>query len=215
MNLKDKILFQGASALSKRELLAVLFNEYEIGEQFLKELNSFICDYNENELVNLPSDVIKLSKEFNVSLERSYKLTSLIEFLKRYSSKIISPKFIRNQKEAYEYFKNLQYLKKEYLKGIYLNNNNKIIYEQIISIGDPEKVILSPFEIFKPAFEYNAQAIILAHNHPSGDSKASFQDILTTKKISKCSYILNIKLLDHLIIGSNSYTSLKNLKVIK
>jgi len=78
-----------------------------------------------------------------------------------------------------------------------------------LSIGGLNSNLLHPREVFRPALEHNAYACILIHNHPSGDPTPSQEDIETTKELVQASQILHIPLLDHLIVGKNSYKSLK------
>jgi DNA repair protein RadC len=108
----------------------------------------------------------------------------------------------------------MQYLKKEYLRGLYINSRFRIIHDEIISIGSLDSNVLHPREIYRPAIEYGAYAIILAHNHPSGDCKPSQSDINVSKKLQEIGNLLQIPLMDHLIVGENSYTSLKRAKLI-
>jgi len=74
--------------------------------------------------------------------------------------------------------------------------------------------LVHPREVFQPAVQYSAVAIILAHNHPSGDPEPSEDDIKITQQIVEASKIINIEVLDHIIIGKNKYLSLKDKKLI-
>jgi DNA repair protein RadC len=110
--------------------------------------------------------------------------------------------------DAYRILRDMQSLRKEYVRGLYLNSRNQVIHDEIISIGSLDGNILHPREIFRPAIDYGAASVILAHNHPSGDCEPSNSDISVTKKLLEASKMIQIPLLDHLIIGENSYTSL-------
>ena len=74
--------------------------------------------------------------------------------------------------------------------------------------------MVHPREVFQPAVQYSAVAIILAHNHPSGDPEPSEDDIKITQQIIEASKIINIEILDHIIIGKNKYLSLKDKKLV-
>ena len=100
-------------------------------------------------------------------------------------------------------------LPKEHLRGIYLNSRYKVIHDEVISIGTLTSNIVHPREVFKPALEYSATAVILAHNHPSGSTKPSTDDILVTKQLIETGKILGVELLDHIIITKNSFASIK------
>ena len=100
-------------------------------------------------------------------------------------------------------------LKKEHFKGIYLNSRKRIIKEETIFIGSLNESVIHPREIFKIALSENAAAIILLHNHPSGDPTPSSFDIEVTKELIKSGNILGIEVLDHIILGDDKYISFK------
>ena len=93
-----------------------------------------------------------------------------------------------------------------------LDTKNKVLGYFTISIGTLNSSLVSPREIFKRAMLVNANSIILAHNHPSGDCTPSTEDIQATKRIKECGKILGIELLDHIIIGDyGNYKSLREI----
>lgn len=90
---------------------------------------------------------------------------------------------------------------REMFMVLYLNNRHKLISADIIFKGTINACQASPREVIKAALKYNAAAIILAHNHPSGDTSPSKEDIAITKKIQQVSQLLDIRLLDHIIVS--------------
>ena len=92
---------------------------------------------------------------------------------------------------------------------ITLNTKNNITGIFTVSTGSLNSSIVHPREVFKRAVLQNAASIIICHNHPSGDPAPSKDDINITKRLKEAGDLIGIKLLDHLIIGDNSYTSLK------
>lgn len=90
-----------------------------------------------------------------------------------------------------------------------LNTKNKIIYSEIISIGTLNASIIHAREIFKKAIINSCNSIIIAHNHPSGDTEPSSEDREITKMLKKSGEILGISILDHVISGANIYYSFK------
>ena len=99
-------------------------------------------------------------------------------------------------------------LKKEQFRGLYLNNHYQLVYDEVISIGTMEASLVQAREVFRPALEYSAAAIIIAHNHPSGILKATKADQEITDKIIEAGKILDVEVLDHLIIGKNKFISI-------
>lgn len=100
-------------------------------------------------------------------------------------------------------------LKREEFRVIILNNKNRLLKKVTVSIGTVTEALIHPREIFREAIKEAAAAIIVAHNHPSGDAFPSKEDIETTKRIKEAGSIIGIELLDHVIIGSSGYISLK------
>jgi DNA repair protein RadC len=100
------------------------------------------------------------------------------------------------------------HLQKEQLRGIYLNSRYEVVHEEIISVGSLTANIVHPREVFQPALEYSAVAVIVAHNHPSGSLEPTEDDMLATEQLSAAGKVLGIDLLDHLVIAGDTYTSL-------
>jgi DNA repair protein RadC len=98
-------------------------------------------------------------------------------------------------------------LPKEHLRGLYLDTHYQLIHDEVISIGSLTSNIIHPREVFRPALEYSASAVILAHNHPSGVAKPSEADILITRQIVEAGKILGISLLDHVIVTKTKFES--------
>ena len=98
---------------------------------------------------------------------------------------------------------------KEHFAILLLNTKNHILGLRDISIGSLTASIVHPREVFKEAAVHSAAAIILMHNHPSGDPSPSREDIAVTQRLVKAGKIMDIPVLDHIIIGDNRFTSLK------
>ena len=105
----------------------------------------------------------------------------------------------------YDYYKDAD---RESVVVVMLTAKNHIIGINTVSVGSLSESIIHPREIFKPAILSNSHSIILCHNHPSGDCAISDADIEVTSRIAKAGAILGISLLDHLIIGENSFASM-------
>jgi len=102
----------------------------------------------------------------------------------------------------------LRDLTRECCLAIYLDTKHRVIKEEIISIGSLDQAALHPRELFKSAFEVGAAALILAHNHPSGDATPSAADVRLTGELLQAAKLLGICLLDHVIIGNGEYRSI-------
>jgi DNA repair protein RadC len=120
--------------------------------------------------------------------------------------------YIRSSKDADSFLKRFVHLKqldlKERFWALYLNNANGVVGVSEIAKGSTTSVCVNSKHIFQLALLTNAVAIIVAHNHPSGTLKASSADKAITKKLCNAGDLMNVKVLDHLIITSESYVSL-------
>ena len=126
-----------------------------------------------------------------------------------YSKKITSPNDVVTIFEEY-----LKGVDREYLALATVNTKNIITSLTTVSIGSLNSSIVHPREVFKTAILGNAASIILCHNHPSGDSTPSREDIDISLRIKECGKILGIDLLDHIILGEDNYSSLKQKGII-
>ena len=97
---------------------------------------------------------------------------------------------------------------------IYLNNQNHVIDDEILSTGTIDKAPIFPREIVKNALKYQAAAVIIVHNHPTNNLKPSAQDIAMTKRIKSALETVDIRLHDHLIVGADDTVSFKTMNLI-
>lgn len=114
---------------------------------------------------------------------------------------------INSPRDIVPYIQNYAISKKEHFVSITLNGGHDIIEIHVVSVGTVNKSLVHPREVFGPAIKENAAAIILCHNHPSGNSDPSKEDIETTKKMLAAAEILGITVLDHIIISCEKYFS--------
>lgn len=119
----------------------------------------------------------------------------------------ISKHTMRSSKEVFEYLKQYSKADRELFIVIYLNAKNYIIDDEIHAAGQVDSSGVFPKQVFRNALIHNASALIVAHNHPSGDPEPSIQDAEITKQLVKCGLILDCKILDHIIIGDTKFYS--------
>jgi DNA repair protein RadC len=99
--------------------------------------------------------------------------------------------------------------RREHLVALYLNGSHSVASYSIVSIGTATEATAHPREVFQRAIACGASAIVLAHNHPSGEVKPSNEDILFTKRIKEVGELVGIKLLDHIVVADASFHSMK------
>ena len=102
------------------------------------------------------------------------------------------------------------HLKQEEFRVLLLDSKNRVICYQKISLGSSSEALVYPTDVFRPAIAAGATSIILVHNHPSGDPEPSEQDILLTRELYVCCKLVGIEIMDHIIIGSSDYVSMKH-----
>ena len=102
----------------------------------------------------------------------------------------------------------LRYLKQETFRILLLNAKGDIISIETISAGELTSTLVHPREVFRPAVKKSAAAMVLVHNHPSGDPQPSSEDVETTFRLQECGRLMGIRVLDHLVIGDGTYISM-------
>lgn len=109
--------------------------------------------------------------------------------------------------QVFEMFKDLNNETKEHFVTLHLDCKNRILCKETVSIGSLNQSIVHPREVFKTALLSNAAAILLLHNHPTGDPEPSNEDKVITRRLQEAGDIMGIKILDHIIIGEDKYIS--------
>ena len=212
----EKYLLYGEESLSDAELLAIILksgtkdaNSLDIAREILKG--------NHNNLLNLYDLSYRDLMQFSgIGQVKAIQLKAVAELSKRiaktnsgYQLKMENPMSI-----ASYYMEQLRHDKQELLMCAFFDAKNNFLGDVVISKGAVNYAYVSPRDIFRYAFDYEAVMIILLHNHPSGDPFPSEDDIRVTKRIEKGAQILQLELVDHIIIGDNKYYSFKENELI-
>ena len=116
-------------------------------------------------------------------------------------------RYLREASEVFTLLKDLQDSSKEKFIGIYMNSRNRILCIEVVHIGSTSESLVDSAAVLRTALLVNAKAIVIAHNHPSGDPSPSVEDKNITQRISAGCKLLNLLLQDHIIIGENCYYS--------
>lgn len=205
---REKMIKYGPVALSTSELVAVVLNTGTKKEDVLSMSSRIIKDYGERALAS-QTDASKLARDLDVPLAKAVQIVACAELGRRFFEKRTGgAQTIRTAKDVYEYLQDMRNLPKEHLRGIYLNTHHRIVHDEVISIGTINSNLVHPREVFKPAIEHGAAAVILAHNHPSGIVTPSQADIEITKHIIAVGKIIGIPVVDHVVIGKNKFISI-------
>ncbi len=211
---REKLKIFGPESLSNYELLAIILNNGTKTEDILTLSKRILNDYGQIEIMNY-KDITTVQANFKLSFVKACQIVAILELGKRLFAKETDNNIILNTPDkVYEYVKDMHKSKKEIFRGLYLNVRNRLIYDEIITMGNTIENIIAPQLIFYPAINYYAQGIIIVHNHPSNEKLPSDEDIQTTKDLVKAGKILKIPIIDHIIIVKDSYFSFNENKII-
>jgi DNA repair protein RadC len=204
-----RLLQKGVSSLSNAELLAIIFGKdvnwkgrkitaLELAQKILKK-------YDLKRLAK--ASIGELEKIFGIGKVRAAQIQAIFELARRVNSYVedVRPTIEKPEDVFKIVGSEMQDLEQEVLKVLLLDSRNRLIKVEDVFKGSLNESVFSAREIFKLAFDYNAASIILVHNHPSGDAEPSDADIQMTKRIMRLGELLGVNVLDHLIIGNNSF----------
>jgi len=200
---------KGVSHLSDADLLAIVIGRGNQKENAIDLSNRVLRSYNFDKLSELSFHELKREFRNQVPAMKIMAMYEIFRRTNRLKKKGFKPK-IKTAEDVFNYFVDeLQDKKKEHLYALFLDTKNRIIGEELISVGTLNASLIHPREVFNPAIKASANSIVLVHNHPSGDPTPSKDDKEVTKMLKGSGDILGIPLLDHIIVGKNGYKSLK------
>lgn len=207
---REKLLKFGAEILTNSELLALIIGFGSKKDSAITLAQKIIYN-NDKGLLNIVDTDAEILKSFNgINDAKAAKILAVAELSKRISREKVSKiKIASPQTIAALLLEEMRYLKKEVFKIVLLDTKNNVISINNVSIGCLDSTVVHPREVFKDAIKSSSAAIILVHNHPSGEVEPSKDDINITNRIIECGKIIGIKVLDHVIIGDGNYLSFK------
>jgi DNA repair protein RadC len=206
---REKLLNKGKINLSDAELVAILINSGNRKETAVDLARRILKDKHDNLIELSRMSVHDLMQYSGIGEAKAITIIAALELGKRRrQSEVLELKQIKTSHDAFEcLYANLSDLNFEQFWVLFLDRANQVIKTKQISDGGVAGTVADPKKIFKFALEANASSLILCHNHPSGQLTPSPQDITLTKKMVAAGETIEIKVLDHLIIGGNSFYS--------
>ena len=210
---QEKLMFAGPGTLSNAELLALVIRT-GTSEKSAVQLAEEVIAYADTIAGGLSkADAKELTGIEGIGDAKACSVIAAVELSKRLISDRVmetSCRLTDSTDVADLLTKETMYEDREFFMAVYLNARMKVESKSIISIGSLDTTLVHPREVFSPAVRRGAAAVIVAHNHPSGDPDPSEEDILLTERLLESSRILGIRLVDHVIIGSGRYVSLRD-----
>jgi len=211
---QERFIKLGLEALDDGEVIEMLLSTCLPGEQCRALADECIKRFNDlRGFLTAPAGELQ-----QMGISRQCLLN--IELMQKIPPKLLKEKMIgrvvsKSPKEIFDYlYYSMRDLKKEIFKVIYLNSRNEIIDTAGLFQGTLESIPIHPREIVESAIKYEAAAMIFAHNHPSGDPTPTKSDKQLTRDLVFIGNIVQIRVLDHIIIGENKYFSFKAEKLI-
>ncbi|MGZ5565761.1 MAG: RadC family protein [Limisphaerales bacterium] len=202
---RERLMKHGVDALSKAELLAILLrtgtkgaSAIQIGAELVKRFGTL------DQLSRVSLDDLRtvkgVGRDKAIALKSAFKLARLLVEETHGEAPVLDEPgrvadYLREDNRQYEV---------EQFQAVLLNSRRKLIRVEKISQGTLDQILVHPREVFRRAIAANAAAIVLVHNHPSGDPSPSEADIKTTRDIIRAGQLLKIEVLDHIIIGRKS-----------
>ena len=206
---REKLLEKGPEALSDAELIAIFLrtgikgkNAVDLARELLKDFGSLRALFQSNRH--------QFCEKSGLGLAKYVQLQAILEMWRRYMQETVQRgHLLNNTIDLHHYlFAKLRHQQQEVFACLFLDSRHRIIQFEELFYGTVHSSIVYPREIIKRALYHNAEAVVLAHNHPSGIATPSQEDKQTTIQLKTILEWVDIKLLDHLIIGDNAIVSL-------
>lgn len=210
----EKCLRTGPEGLSDAELLSVVIRTGSRRDSSVALAEKILA-------LNYPDDGIlgllhlslqDLQEVHGIGKVKAIQLSCVGELSKRIWKREAVRKilFFDEPNTIVNYFmEDMRHMEQEQLHVMFLNTKNVLIRDMLMSKGTVNASVTSPREIFIQALKHHAVSVIMVHNHPSGDPSPSQEDIRLTRQVREAGELIGIQLLDHIIIGDNSYCSFR------
>ena len=198
---REKLLAHGVSALSNAELIGILLRTGRVGANVVDVARELIQKYGSlRELSRCSVD--ELSQIPGIKKDKAAHVAAAFALGERLAREILGNEKLDSPDRVYQLLgPEMRQLRKESLRVVLLDTRYRLMRVEQVSQGSVNESIAHPRDIFHPAVAASAYAVIVVHNHPSGDASPSQTDHSLTRRLAEAAELLQIKLLDHIIIG--------------
>jgi len=205
---REKLAEKGAEALRDVELLAILLGSGYRGKNVLELARRILSEHPLIRLKSMSWQALRKLK--GIGTAKACVIRAAFELSRRafMVEEDLLPS-IGNPRDVVDQIADIRRHRKENFVVLYLNARNQVIHKETVSIGTLNASLVHPREVFQPAVTRSAASLILSHNHPSGDTSPSEDDIEITRRMVHAGQIMGIEVLDHVIVSERSYRSLK------
>ncbi len=202
---RERLFKNSLDSLSDSELATAIISGTAPTSKKDTELKALFADSQASALGQL--SVTELMSKYRLNQHQASALAAALELGKR--SCAVRQMCLTTPEATMCYLNDMSNLTKEHFRSLYLNTKKQLLKMETISIGDLSSSIAHPREVFYPAIQTLADSIIVAHNHPTGDPTPSETDLRLTRRLKRAGEILGITLVDHIIVGTGCYVSLR------
>ena len=205
---REKLIQLGPQSLSHQELLAIVLGSGNQKQGVLALAQTILRQLGTKCLTSV--SFASLKKIGGLGPAKACTILSTIELGRRlFETETKSSLRIGALSDVLDLVSDLKIKKKESLVALFLNSRQELIAKEEIVVGGLNSTLLSPADLFRPALNHNASQLIIAHNHPSGDSDPSTDDLKMTARLSQVGTMLGIKLIDHVVITTKGSCSIR------
>jgi DNA repair protein RadC len=207
---RERLLKLGSASLSDAQLLAIIIRSgkggrsaVDVGRELLERFGN---------LSGIEQAGIKEMCEVKgIGPAKAAEIKAAIELGRRYQKPTLAGASFCSSRDVADYYRpRMKDAKKELFRCVLLDTKNRLIREETVSMGSLTASIVHPRDTFKAAIRESAAAVIFIHNHPSGDTRPSQEDILLTKRLVQAGEVLGIQVLDHIIVGDGGHFSFRD-----
>ncbi|MFA7746183.1 RadC family protein [Salinicoccus roseus] len=213
---RERLMNYGPDKLTNQELLGIIINTGNREESSITVANRIIKDMKTiRELRGLTYQELISVK--GIGEAKAITILAVIELaIRMHTHSLEEDIFIKSPDDVSDLLmEKMRYFQQEHFVVLYLSTKNMVIHQETMFKGSLNTSIVHPREVYKEAVKRSAAAIICVHNHPSGDPSPSREDIEVTRRLHECGEMIGVDFLDHIIIGSGKYISLKEMNFIK
>ncbi|MFZ5647051.1 MAG: RadC family protein [Bacillota bacterium] len=207
---RERLIREGVRSLSDAELLAILLRT-GYAEKSAMELATDVLSLYSGLKNIIQAGVEELSAIKGMGPVKAAQLKAALEIGRRVAtvSESQRPSIKGPEDAAFMVMEDMRHLDREHFCVLLLNTKHQVVARETISVGTLNSSVVHPRELFKAAIKRSAAAVILVHNHPSGDPTPSREDREITRRLREAGTIIGIEVLDHIVIGDNKFVSLK------
>ncbi|MEE3411804.1 MAG: DNA repair protein RadC [Treponema sp.] len=210
LDLRERVFARGMNYPSDAELLMLVLGSGTKDKPVEEIAYRMLDAIDVNNGQSLVDAFLKIP---GVGMGKAMAVAAAIEYGRRKASHLNA--VINQPQDLLPFIKQYAFKSSEHFIAVSLSGAREIISQKIVALGNSNSAIINPREVFFDAVQARASAVILAHNHPSGNVSPSQDDIETTKRLCEAADLLGISVLDHIIITKNEYFSFKEHNMLK